>query len=322
MKIFIAGATGTLGIPLVKELLRRGHEVTGLTRTEEKRQVLADLGAKVAIADALDESGLSDAVGKAGPELVIHLLTAIPKRGPMRAADMVATDRLRVRGTDNLLRASIAAGAKRIVAESMVFVYGYGDHGPAKKTEKDPLKPGEELALVQESVGALRYLEDTLLGASRKGLIEAIVLRFGMLYGPQVPATLATLQRVRERKLSVLSSGDGSKAWIHLDDAVSAIMAAAERGRAGELYNIVDNEPAGYRDFIISAAKLLGANRPRSVPLWFLRLTSPYSAAALSTRLKVSNEKAKRELGWRLRFPDYRVGLRAMATEFLRTKAA
>lgn len=322
MKIFVAGATGTLGIPLVREMVARGHEVTGLTRTEEKRTLLADLGAKVAIADALDVAALNDAVGNAGPELVIDLLTAIPKSGPMRSADMAATDRLRVTGTDNLLYASTAAGAKRIIAESMIFVYGYGDHGPVKKTENDALEPGEELSPERETVGALRYLESTLLGASRMGLIEAIVLRFGLLYGPQVPATRAALQKVRDRKFPVLSSGDGSKSWVHLDDAVSAIIAAAERGRPGEIYNIVDDEPAGYRDLILSAARLLGAPRPRSVPLWFLGLISRYSAAALRTRLNISNIKAKRELGWRLRFPNYHAGLRGLATDFLRKKAA
>lgn len=322
MKIFIAGATGTLGIPLVREMVARGHEVTGLTRTEEKGQMLADLGARVAICDALDEHALFRAVGTARPELVIHLLTAIPKRGPMQAGDMEETDHLRFRGTSNLLRASIVARAKRMIAESMIFSYGYGDHGPAKKTEKDALRPGEKFAPVERTVKALRYLENILLAANRKGLIRATVLRFGLLYGPRVPATQATLQMVRERKLPVLGSGDGSKSLIHLDDAVSAIIAAVQRGRAGEIYNIVDDEPAGYRDFILHAARVLGAARPRSVPLWFLRLTSPYSAAFLSTCLMVSNEKAKRELGWSLRFPNYRAGLQEMATELLLRKAA
>jgi nucleoside-diphosphate-sugar epimerase len=322
MKIFVAGATGTLGIPLVRDMVCGGHEVTGLTRTEEKRKLLADMGAKVAVADALDAAALSDAVGNAGPELVIDLLTAIPKAGPKRASDMEATDRLRTVGTDNLLSASTAAGAKRIIAESMIFVYGYGDHGPAKRTENDALEPGEELSPERETVGALRYLESTLLEASRTGRIEAIVLRFGLLYGPDVPAARAALQRVRDRKFPVLRSGDGSKSWIHLDDAVSAIIAAAERGRPGEIYNIVDDEPAGYRDFVLYAARLLGAPRPRSLPVWFLALTSPYSAAALTARLNVSNLKAKKELGWRLRFPDYRAGLRALATDLLQMKAA
>ncbi len=322
MKIFIAGATGTLGIPLVREMVCRGHEVTGLTRTEEKGKLLADMGARVAVADALDAAALSNAVGSAAPELVIHLLTAIPKSGPMRAADMAATDRLRINGTDNLLYASTAAGVKRIVAESMIFAYGYGDQGPAKKTEADPLEPPDEFSPERETAGALRYLESTLLQASRMGLIEAVVLRFGLLYGPQVPATRAHLKMVRDRKLPILKSGDGSKSWIHHDDAVSAIIAAAERGRPGEIYNIVDDQPAGYRDFILSAAQILGAPRPRSVPLWFLRLTSPYVAAFLSTRLNVSNLKAKKELGWRLRFRNYHEGLRALATEFLQKKAA
>lgn len=322
MRIFIAGATGTLGIPLVKAMVSRGHDVTGLTRNENKKRLLADMGARVAIADALDRSALTHAVRKAHPELVIHLLTAIPKAGPLSAADMAATDHLRIKGTDNLLHAAAAAGTKRIIAESMVLAYGYGYHGPGKLTENDTLQPREEYAPVQSTVNALRYLEETVLAAGRKGQIEAIALRFGLLYGAQVPATRSTLGMVRSRKIPVLSSGDGPKSWIHLDDAVAAIIAAADRGRAGEIYNIVDDEPAGYRDLIEFGAKIMGAPRPYSIPLWLMRLRSQYSAVFLSTRLVVSNEKAKNELGWSLRFPNYRAGLREIASDLLEMKAA
>lgn len=322
MRIFVAGATGTLGIPLVREMAACGHEVTGLTRSKEKSQMLADLGARATVADALDGTALMAAVGKVRPDLVIHLLTALPKKGPTKASDMAATARLRFTGTDNLLRASIAAGVKRIVGESMIFVYGSGDHGPGKKSEKDPLRTSEPYAAMQEAGDALRYLEQTLITASRRRLIEAVVLRFGLLYGPQVPAMEAALQMVRERKMPVLSSGDRSKPWIHIDDAVSAILAAATRGRSGEIYNIVDDVPSSYRDFMLFAAKLLGAPRPRSIPLWVLRLASPYRAVALSTNLSALNEKAKKELGWRLQFPNYRVGLQALATEMVMPEAA
>ena len=116
------------------------------------------------------------------------------------------------------------------------------------------------------------------------------------------------------RKFPIVQGGDESKSWIHITDAVSAITAALERGRGGEVYNIVDDEPVNFSDFILAAAQVFGAPHPRTLPLWFLRLTAPYAAASLSTRLNVSNEKAKRELGWHLRFPNYQEGLKDLAT--------
>ncbi len=322
MRVFIAGATGTLGIPLVRELVARGHRVIGLTRMEAKRPVLERLGAGVAVADAFDEAALIRVVRDAGPDMVVHLLTAIPRKGPMRAADMAMTNRLRVKGMEHLLRAAIAAGAKRVVAESMIFAYGYGDHGEAKMREEDTLKPAEKAAWMQNTVDAVRSLEQQLIEASGRQLIEGVALRFGLLYGPAVPSTEFTLQMLRKRMFPVVRGGEGSKSWIHRSDAVSAIIASLERGRSGEVYNIVDDEPVSFRDFLFFAAQVFGAPRPRSLPLWFLRLTAPYAAASLATRLNVSNEKAKRELDWCLLFPSYQEGLKNLAAGVEREKKA
>jgi nucleoside-diphosphate-sugar epimerase len=321
MKIFIAGATGTLGIPLVQALAARGHKVIGLTRSEAKRPILEKLGADTAVADALDEAGLTRAVRNADPEVVVHLLTAIPRKGPRRAADMAMTNSLRIKGTSHLLRAAIAAGAKRIIAESMILVYGYGDHGVEPKREDDPLQPAKPAAGTKYTVDALRSLESQVMAASGKQEIEGIVLRLGLLYGPGVPATESNLQMVRMRKLPVVSVG-GTVSWVHVSDAVSATVGALEHGRSGQVYNIVDDEPASYRDFLLYAAEVTGSPRPRSLPLWFLKLAAPYGAAFLSTRLNVSNEKAKQELGWSPQFPDFRKGLSALAAGGHEKKAA
>ncbi len=108
MKIFIAGATGTLGLPLVRELIKKNHEVYGLTRSVEKKALLEKMGAKAILADALKADDIKLAMMPVKPDCVVHLLTAIPKNGPMRAADMKATNHLRVKGTENLLAAAIA----------------------------------------------------------------------------------------------------------------------------------------------------------------------------------------------------------------------
>jgi nucleoside-diphosphate-sugar epimerase len=322
MRIFIAGATGTLGLPLVRELVTRGHQVIGLTRSEAKRPILEKLGAGVAVADALDETAITRVVFDAHPDMVVHLLTAIPPRGPLRAADMTMTNRLRTRGTEYLLRAAINAGADRIVAESMVFAYGFGDHGEAKLREEDAPDPVMQTAATRETFDALQSLEEQMAGASAKKLIQGISLRFGLLYGPESPSTRFGLRMLARRMYPVVRNGDGSKPWVHSDDAVRAIVAALKRGRTGEVYNIVDNEPVSFSDFLLFTAAVIGAPRPRSVPLWFLRVTSPYAAASISTRLNVSNIKAKRELAWNMRFPNYREGLKKLASTMLREKKA
>ena len=311
MKVFVAGATGAIGLPLVQALVARKHQVTGLTRSAEKQLTLEQLGAAAAVADALDAPGLEQAVQAAAPECVFHLLTAIPKNTLLRASHMKQTNVLRTTGTANLLKASVAAGVKRIVAESMVFAYGFGDHGAAAKTEEDVLRQREPESSLQETVDALRSLEVQLLTANKQRLIESIVLRYGFFYGAGPSEYIVKM--LRKRMLPKANGARGIAPWIHIDDAVSASLAAMERGHAGEIYNIVDDEPVGMNEWLTYAALSLKAKPPFSIPLWLLRLISPYLATVFDTRLAVSNRKAKNELDWRPQYPTYREGLREVA---------
>lgn len=312
--IFIAGATGTLGLPLVRALVTKQYRVTGLTRSAHKRQLLEQAGATVAVADALDQQALTQALQAAAPDYVIDVLTAIPKHGPTRAAHMRATNELRVKGTANLLHAANAAGVRRIVGESMIFAYGFGDHGPTFKTEADAVKPHESKAWLQEIVDGLRSLEDQLLAANAQGQIEAIPLRYGLIYGVD-PTTAYMLSMLRKRQLPVVSGTHGCGSWIHTSDAVAATIAALEHGQPGEIYNIVDNEPVSLNDFLIEAAQVVGAKRPFAIPLWLLRRIIPYVAVFADARLRVSNQKAQRDLGWRPQFASYREGLRQIVAD-------
>lgn len=315
-KIFIAGATGTLGMPLVRALVANGYEVVGLTRSSEKRKTLEQAGATVAVADALNAQTLEQALQSAAPDRVIDLLTAIPKNGPTRASHMTATNKLRVKGTANLLRAAIAAGAKRIVGESMIFAYGFGDHGEPAKTENDALQTRESNAWLQEIVNSIRSLEDQFLTANKQGLIEAILLRYGMFYGSESASTKYMIQMLKKRLLPTIFGANGIGSWIHTSDAVSATIAAMERGLPGEIYNIVDDNPIGMNDFFIHAAGVMGMKRPFSIPLWLFRWVMPYLAIIFSTRLRVSNRKAKRDLQWQPQFPSYREGLQQVIAEY------
>lgn len=309
MRIFVAGATGAMGVPLVKRLVAAGHQVTGLTRSEAKRPLLEGLGATAAVADVFELERLGAVLREARPEAVVHLLTALPKQGPMRPADLLATNRLRTEGTKNLVDAAISAGARRLVAESIVLVYGYGDHGSAPLTEEHPVARASPRPWLQPTIDAGLALEDTVLSAARAGRIEGVVLRFGFIYGAGSGSTEAMVGMVKKRRMPLVGDGSGVWSWIHVDDAAGATLAALERGRSGEVYNIVDDEPVAWRDYLAHCARVLGAPGPFRVPIWLVRLVSPYAVISLTSRFPVSNAKARRELGWRPAYPTYREGL-------------
>ncbi|WNG58451.1 NAD-dependent epimerase/dehydratase family protein [Archangium gephyra] len=314
MRIFVAGATGAMGIPLVKHLVAAGHQVTGLTRSEAKRPLLEGLGATAAVADVFERERLGTVLREARPDAVVHLLTALPKQGPRRPADLVATNRLRTEGTKNLVEAAISAGARRLVAESIVLVYGYGDHGSAPLTEAHPVANSSPRPWLQPTIDASLVLEDTVLSAARAGRLEGVVLRFGFIYGAGSGSTDAMIGMVRKRRMPLVGDGSGVWSWIHVDDAARATLAAIERGRAGEVYNIVDDEPVAWRDYLSHCARVLSAPGPFRVPVWLVRLVSPYAFIVLTSRFPVANDKARRELDWRPMYPTYREGLATLAS--------
>ncbi len=214
MKIFVAGGSGTIGVPLVRALVSAGHSVTAMTRSPEKQAELRALGATPALADAFDPDALRAAMQQARPEVVIHQLTALPKEGVKRASDIEATNRLRIEGTRNLLAAAIAAGARRFIGGSFALLPG------AMSSPGSGGEPGE----------AVRSMESQILEASRSGKIEGIVLRYGLFYGPGNPSTVSMVRMVQRRRLPVVRGDRGQLPVIHLDDAVSATVAALDHG--------------------------------------------------------------------------------------------
>ncbi len=243
MRIFVAGATGALGFPVVRLLIAEGHDVVGLARTVRRTTCLEALGARVVVADALNAAALRDAVTAAHPDVVVHALTAIPSRGPLRVSDLGATNRLRVSGTKNLLSAAICAGARRIIAESMVFIYGFGDLGDIALTEDMP--PAREIPApwLRPPVDALLSEEAQILNASQARSIEGVILRFGGFYGPGAGIDVM-MSRLR-RRLLPLPKRPRSRGvpWVHICDAASAVVAAVSGGGSGQTYNVADDEP-------------------------------------------------------------------------------
>ena len=307
MRVFVAGASGAIGRPLVPRLVAAGHEVTGTTRSEERAEAIRAAGAKAAICDALDADALRAAVVEAAPQVVVHELTALPHRFNPRDKQMYApTNRVRREGTRNLIAAAQVAGAQRLVCESIAFAYATGER-PEVKEEDAPLALEAPLPF-GDSVRAIDEMERAVLGADG---LEGIVLRYGWFYGPGTYfADDGSLARdVRRRRLPVIGKGMGLYSFVHVEDAASATVAAVERGAPG-VYNVVDDEPAPQREWLSVYADAIGAKKPLRVPVWVARLAMGKIATMADVQAGASNAKARRELGWGPRWPSWRQGFR------------
>ena len=310
MRIFVAGATGTLGRRLVPLLVERGHQVTGMTRTAGKAAGLRAAGAEPVVADALDRDAVLAAVVAARPEVVVHELTALAEMTDFRKLDQgfALTNRLRTEGTNHLLAAARAAGARRFVAQSFAG-WPFARVGGPVKTEDDPLDP-DPPAQLRRTLDAIRHLESAVLGA--EGL-EGVVLRYGGFYGPGTSAGEGgfMLEDLRRRRFPLVGAGTGVWSFVHIDDAATATVAAVERGAPG-IYQIVDDDPAPVSEWLPALAAAVGARPPRRVPAWVARLAGGAHGVVLMTEVRgASNAKARRELGWRPAWPSWRQGFRA-----------
>jgi len=295
MRVFLAGGTGAIGVPLIRQLTAAGHQVTALTRSDANRSMLRALGATPAVADALDARALHRVVAEAQPTDVIHELTALPKGGPRRAREIEPTNRLRIEGTRNLIDAAVSVRAKRIVVGSFAIFRG--------------TTPADAPPDVRAASEAVRSMEFQTLEASRAGRIEGVVLRYGLFYGPAAGTTVRMIAMSKRRLLPTIRDDRSLLSNIHVDDAASATVAALERAPAGSVYDIVDDRPVSFSEIVEQLAVAVGAPRPLSVPAWLPRLLMPYTARMISLRVPLSNEKARADLGWRPLYSTIREGL-------------
>jgi len=315
MKVFVAGATGVLGRALVPELVARGHEVVGMTRSAAKQDLVRSLGARPIVADALDPDAVAQSVAADEPEVIVHQLTALS--GKMSARDMrrpdrsfaaTMTNRLRTEATDNLLAAGRAVGARRFVAQSFGAFRFARTGGPAQ-TEADPLHPDDPPAALRAVQAAYLYLERAVTTIEWG---EGLALRYGGFYGPGTAISLAPDAQmaapIRKRRFPIIGDGGGVFSHVHVDDAAAATAVAVERGEPG-IYNVVDDDPAPVREWLPVLASALDAKPPRRIPRWLARLAAGEAATAMMTEVRgASNEKAKRELGWKPRYVSWRQG--------------
>jgi nucleoside-diphosphate-sugar epimerase len=300
MKVFIAGASGAIGRPLLRQLRERGHDVVGMTRSNS--DAIEALGAEAATADAYDADAVRAAVVAAQPDVVVNELTDLARPLNPRKYDewLAGTNRLRREGTRNLVDAATAAAVPKFISQSVAFAYTFE---PGVKLEESPIHG----AAAGEMGAAMESLEQQTLAAP-----GGIVLRYGFFYGPGTAYDKdgQQIELIRKRQMPIVGGGKGQFPFIHVEDAASATVAAIERGAPG-IYNIVDDEPAAGRAWIPYVASLVGAKKPRRVPGWAARLVAGRMVAFATSLQPVSNAKAKQQLGWEPRYPSWREGFRA-----------
>lgn len=302
MKVFVAGATGAVGRQLVPGLVAAGHQVTATSRSPDKLDGLRAAGADPVRLDGLDGAAVGEAVGRAGPEVIIHEMTALPQSLDLRHFDrtFAVTNELRTRGLDHLLAAAEQAGTRRVIAQSFAGWPTAGTDGQVT-TEADPLDTHPPAAQ-RETFAAIRYLEQALADAQ----VEGVALRYGGLYGPG--ASEAIVDLIRRRRIPVIGSGAGVWSFLHVADAASATVAAVDRGEPGA-YNVTDDDPAPVSEWLPAVAKAIGAPPPWRIPEWLGRLAGGEVAVTMMTRIHgASNAKAKRALGWQPAWPSWRDG--------------
>jgi nucleoside-diphosphate-sugar epimerase len=298
MRVFVAGGSGVIGRRLVPQLVARGHQVTATTTNAGKLGLLEQLGAEGVVMDGLDAASVGEAVAAARPDTIVNQMTGLSEahagKPNLRRADrfFATTNRLRSEGIDYLLAAAEATGVSHVVAQGHASMNGIRAGGWVK-TEEDPLE-------VVEGTKAINHLEEVVVRAG------GAVLRYGGFYGPG--ANDDQLKMVRKRLFPLVGGGTGYVSWVHIHDAASATVLAVEQWATG-VFNIVDDEPAPVREWLPYLAECAGARPPRRIPAWLARLLAGEMVVGMMTEGRgFSNAKAKRELGWELRYPSWRQG--------------
>lgn len=308
MKVLIAGATGAIGRPLVPRLQAAGHDVAVIVRDAGKADALRAAGVEAHVADAFDRDAVIAACVAAAPEVVVHQLTALPRRLDVRRyrRALAPTNRLRAEATPHLLAGARAAGARRIIVQSISFVTA--PEGPTVHDE-DARPYTDAPAAFRDAVSATLAMERMTLAA---GDLDPVVLRYGFLYGPGTYYAHdgATAQDIARRRFPIVGGGTGTSSFLHVDDAAGATGAALTGGAPG-VYNVTDDDPAPMHEWLPHAAACLGARRPLRVPALVGRLAAGPHAVHFATTLRGNRgDRFKDAFGWRPEHPTWRDGFR------------
>jgi nucleoside-diphosphate-sugar epimerase len=321
MRVFVAGATGAVGRELVPALISAGHTVAGLTRSIAKAETIKRMGAQPVVADVFDAPSIRQAFIAFQPEIVIHEMTGLGGMTDYTHFDrsFAATNRLRTEGTDLLLLAAREVGVRRFVAQSFCG-WPFARSGGAIKSESETLDP-DPPAEQRRTLEAIEYLERTVT-ASRAP--EGIVMRYGSLYGVDTGILEPDMiDLIRRRRMPLIGDGGGWWSFLHVEDAASATVAAVDRGAPGNIYNVVDDDPAQVKEWLPALAAMLGARPPLHVPAWIGRLVAGEHMVSMMTQVRAgSNDKVKRGLGWRPAHPSWRAGFADAVRHYLARRSA
>jgi nucleoside-diphosphate-sugar epimerase len=293
MRVFVAGASGAIGEPLIVELLNKGHSVVGMTTSESQAKKLESQGAKAVIANAFDAAAVEAALRQAEAEAVIDELTRLPSEQSDMPKYAAGDRRLRIEGGGNLIRAAIASGVQRYVQQSSGFFLK-----AAPGTLADESSPLDVNASPGVAASARTYteLEARLFSSDA---IEGVALRYGFFYGPKTwyyPGGAAANMVVRQQN-PLVGKGEGISSFVHINDAAVATVAAltAEPG----VYNLVDDDPSPQAVWLPAFAKFVGASEPPHMSEEEVRSMAGEDMVYYATKLSgASNAKAKRVLGW------------------------
>jgi nucleoside-diphosphate-sugar epimerase len=280
MRVFLAGATGVIGRRVVPRLTGAGHSVTGLVRRDSAVAWLRDLGAEAVLGDVFERDGLLRAVRRAAPDVVMHQLTDLKGRNFQANSDM------RVTGTHHLVDAARAAGVRRVVAQSIAWVYEAGDVPAAEDVPLDLDADGSRLGTVQ-GVAALE--------AAVREAPEWVVLRYGLLYGPGTWYARDGLIAEQAARGELAADGDLSS-FVHVDDAAGAAVQALEWPTGA--VNVCDDVPAAGREWVPVFCRAVGAPAP----------AVSTAAGRHGWARGASNEYARKQLHWTPEYPSWREG--------------
>ena len=308
MHIFLAGASGAVGRSLIPLLRTNGHTVTGTTRSPEKAEALRALGAEPVVLDGLDRAAVLDAVAAARPDAIVHQMTALASLSDPRKFEraFAVTNRLRTEGTEHLLEAARVTAVERVIVQSYAG-WPYARTNRRVKAESDPLDPHPPKQM-RSSLDAIRRQEELVTAAG------GVALRYGGFYGPGTGMAPGgeQWQMVQARKFPIVGDGGGVWSFVHIDDAAAATMAVIEHWTPGEIYNVVDDEPAPVREWLPGLAAAIGAPPPRKLPRWVARLMGEHVVSMMCEVRGASNAKARAQLDWAPRWPTWREGFAAL----------
>lgn len=300
MKIFVTGATGVLGRPVVRRLVAAGHTVRGLSRSPANAALLRQLGAEPVAADLFDAASLRAALQDG--DAVLHLATKIPPTSRAgRLSAWAENDRIRRDGTHALVTAALASQPTRtFIYPSFALVYP--ESGDAWIDAANTI--AAPTAIQRTTLDAEAEVARFASATGRRGLS----LRMGAFYGLDVPSAQDQLRIARMGFSPVPGRPEGYLPLIWVDDAASAVVAALDRGDSG-VYDIVDDNPLRRAEITAAMAAVVGRKRLRPLPAWLMRLVGGPGVDSLSRGQRVSNRRFKAATGWAPSVPDAHAGL-------------